>query len=125
VIRFNRPIQKQTHQMTLAEILVQEAEISEAAARREIGGYRTTDPETSKEAARSIDPSKLERKILDVLQGRPGGLTTREMAANLGIDWGSITPRLKPMVAKGLVVTTDEKRRGNSGRRSIVWKAIK
>lgn len=87
---------------------------------------RREDPKTSKEAAASLTSKVLtavEVSILDALSAAgQGGLTTREIAEVADIDWGTVTPRLKPMEEKGAVTRTDELRANPSGRRSIVWK---
>jgi predicted transcriptional regulator len=119
--RFNKPIDKHPGQLSFLEEPSPEPAKQPA---REIGAYRNTDPDTSEAAAKSLDVTKLEAKIYEAIKSRPGGLTTREMAAVLGIDWGSITPRCKPMEAKGKIYRTDERRRWKSGRYGIVWKAI-
>ena len=88
---------------------------------------RRNDPSTSKEAASSLSEetlNKVEVAILGALrEAGEHGCTTREIAAATGIDWGTVTPRLKPMESKGAVVRTDELRENPSGRRSLVWRA--
>jgi len=87
---------------------------------------RRGDPKTSKEAAASLTSeilTKVESSILDALStAGDAGLTTREIAEVAGIDWGTITPRLKPMEKKGAVTRTDRLRANPSGRKSTVWK---
>lgn len=78
---------------------------------------RRTDPDTSHEAAATVDVTHREQQVLDALAGAPGGLTTKEMEPVTGVDRLSLSPRMKPLELKGLVVRTDETRDG-----SIVWR---
>jgi hypothetical protein len=94
----------------------------------EHGGAREGDPETSWAAAFSLDPTQLYAIIVKILI-RIGPATTHEIAdASGGIGWGSITPRMRKMVEKGLVYDTGERRADRGGkdrkptkRLSIVW----
>lgn len=74
---------------------------------------RTTDPETSQHAANQVDTTKLENLITLLLQGAgPSGLTTKEMAAKSKLPRDSISPRMKSLIKKGLVLRDTEKREG-------------
>ncbi len=77
---------------------------------------RSTDPQSSHDAARSVDTSTLEALVLDVLAAYPAGLTSKELARITGEDRVTLSPRLRPLVRKGLARETNT-RRG----RSIVW----
>ena len=88
---------------------------------------RKTDPVTSHEAAEAITPSlnKIEQGIYDALCSfLPGGATADEIVEVSGIQYRTVTPRLKPMCRKGVVVDSVEYKRGDSGRRQILWMAI-
>ena len=88
---------------------------------------RKTDPVTSHEAAEAITPSlnKIEQGIYDALCSfLPGGATSDEIVEASGIQYRTVTPRLKPMCKKGFVVDSGEHKRGDSGRRQIIWMAI-
>ena len=88
---------------------------------------RKTDPVTSHEAAEAITPSlkKIEQGIYDALCSfLPGGATADEIVEASGIQYRTVTPRLKPMCRKGFVVDSGEYKRGDSGRRQILWMAI-
>ena len=78
---------------------------------------RNTDPQTSHDAAaRAMSKvSLLEYDVIGQLQ-RGGPQTTGEIAAKAEISLVSISPRMKPLEKKGLVLRTDSRRRG-----SIVW----
>ena len=88
---------------------------------------RKTDPVTSHEAAKSITPSlnKIEQGIYDTLCSfLPKGATSDEIVEASGIQYRTVTRRLKPMCKKGFVVDSGEHKRGDSGRRQIVWMAV-
>ncbi len=82
---------------------------------------RGNDPETSHEAAASIAVSPLRKVILSALR-KSGGATTLELVALTGVPHVTISPQLRPMARRKMVIDTGEKRVGETGRRSIVWK---
>lgn len=87
---------------------------------------RASDPITSIEAAEKIDSSKLENMVYEVIARHPNGLTSDEVMAYFphhGIQ--SITPRFAPLLRKGLVEDTGEKRQGKSGRSQRVLRVVK
>ena len=87
---------------------------------------RKTDPVTSHEAAEAITPllNKVEQGIYDALCSfLPKGATSDEIVEASGIQYRTVTPRLKPMCKKGFVVDSGEHKRGDSGRRQIIWMA--
>ena len=86
---------------------------------------RITDPETSKEAAATVDATKLEKIVLDVIKSFPNGCISQEVECALPhIRASSITTRYRPLMKKGLIEFTDEKRPGFSGRNQRVMRAI-
>ena len=88
---------------------------------------RKTDPVTSHEAAEKITPhlgtidDAIYKALLEVGER---GATSDEIVKMTDIKYRSVTPRLKPMCKKGLVVDSGECRNGDSGRRQIIWRAI-
>lgn len=89
------------------------------------GGARRTDPETSHEAADSIDTTELERIVYDTIKMFPNGCIGDDvvkMLPQFGIQ--TISPRYAPLIRKGWVVDTGEKRKARSGRSQRVMKAI-
>jgi hypothetical protein len=88
---------------------------------REIGRSRQRDPLTSKKAAATVPVAELEDRVLRALRLSRDGLTTHELSFTLKVDLVSVSPRMKPLVRKGLVENSGRFRRGNSGRASIVW----
>ena len=96
----------------------------------ELGAYaRRTDPATSHAAAESVkgsEASRMESLVLGQLRDYPNrGLTTHEIAEIGLIPYESVTPRIKPLVKKGLVIDSGE-RRIPAGRTKagIVWRAV-
>ena len=87
----------------------------------QIGRARRRDPITSKRAAASAPVAELEDRVLRALRLSRDGLTTHELSFTLKVDLVSVSPRMKPLVRKGLVLNSGKFRRGNSGRASIVW----
>lgn len=87
-----------------------------------IGAYRWSDPDTSKEAAESVDVNRLEGIVLATLARYPDGLTSEQIAVKNGIALGSITPRMAPLKRKEKVIRTDETRPGAGGSQRYVWK---
>ena len=86
--------------------------------------YRRDDPETSKDAAESVSATQLERIVLSaILRSGERGMTSEEAAVAVGMELGSVTPRLSPLEAKGLIFRTERRRPGKSGRGRIVWVA--
>ena len=81
---------------------------------------RSSDPGTSHVAAALVNTTRLETIVLTYLEHNPS--TTHEIAAGTGLDLVSISPRIKPLVRKGLVEDSGELRKGPSGRKSIVWR---
>jgi hypothetical protein len=57
------------------------------------------------------------------LRAHPAGLTSHEVAAHLGLSLVTVSPRMRPLVRKNLVVDSGEKRAGVGFMNSIVWKA--
>lgn len=86
------------------------------------GFHRTKDPETSVKAAKSIDATKLELRVFDcICASGLTGRTSEEIATEINMELGSITPRMAPLEQKGLISRTETRRAGKSGRGRIVW----
>ena len=87
---------------------------------------RRHDPDTSKDAAKSVNVTKQERKVLSALR-RHGPMTQEETAKKIGEALPAISPRFRPLLNKrriaelldihGNVVT----RKGDSGRQRKVY----
>lgn len=86
---------------------------------------RHSDPETSQDAARSVEGSeatRMEAKVVATLQQTYSGMTTHEIAQYTGLSLVSVSPRIRPLCRKGLIEDSGERRMGASGRTSIVWR---
>ncbi|MBZ5700287.1 MAG: hypothetical protein LAN84_00410 [Acidobacteriia bacterium] len=92
------------------------------APAKETGRSRRRDPDTAKKAAAAVPVADLEARVLQALRLLKGA-TTHELAWFLKVDLVSVSPRMRPLAEKGLVRDSGERRRGESGRASIVWKA--
>lgn len=90
---------------------------------RESGRARRRDPDTAKKAAAKVPVADLEARVLKALRLLKGA-TTHELAWLLKVDLVSVSPRMRPLAEKGLVQDSGERRRGESGRASIVWRAV-
>jgi len=86
---------------------------------------RATDPDTSHLAAKSVDATQMEKIVLEAIAQFPEGCTADELERELpGFRWNTITPRFAPLLRKGRIVDTGERRKGVSGRSQRVLKAI-
>lgn len=87
------------------------------------GGARYTDPETSHEAAQTIDTTELERVVYETIKMFPNGCIGDDIVRMLpqyGIQ--TISPRYAPLLRKGWIVDTGERRKARSGRSQRVMK---
>lgn len=64
---------------------------------------RRADPPTARAAAARARTTNLEALVLDVLRAHPAGLTAHEVAAALGRDLVSVSPRMRPLCDTGRV----------------------
>jgi hypothetical protein len=87
-----------------------------------IARSRRSDPPTSKAAARSVNTSEIEWRVMFSLQKHPGGQTSHEVATYLHLPLVTISPRMRPLVNKNLIVDSGERRSGVGFKTSIVWK---
>ena len=82
---------------------------------------------TSAPAAHSLGPAALnamQRRVLELLQATPEGLTDEEMARRLAMNPSTQRPRRIELARRGLVVTCGT-RRTASGRNADVWRVSK
>lgn len=88
---------------------------------------RRTDPQTSRDAARSLDLNRLEAAVLSVLQRADApGLTTFEIGQASGLDRDSVSPRMPRLVRLGLVEDSGFRRQpAGKSRMAIVWAATR
>jgi predicted transcriptional regulator len=88
----------------------------ENAGYKEVGGC-------SQEAAAEMDAKTLRGEVLTCLFKR--SLTADETAARLDRSVLAVRPRLSELLLLGLIKKTKKKRMNVSGKKAIVWKAIK
>lgn len=87
---------------------------------------RKTDPETSTTAAthvRGAVASRLESVVLDLLASHPQGLTSHEIAGRAGLSLVTVSPRIRPLIRKGLVGPGGVQP-ATEGRARTIWKAL-
>ena len=86
---------------------------------------RALDPETSRQAAQSVDVERLQSEILYFLAARNNlGATASELAQLIGVPRDSISPRLKPLESLGRIARSGT-RKQLSGRSQTVWHLAK
>ena len=87
---------------------------------------RTSDPDTSHDAALGMTEerlSKLAQAALACIKAHPGGVTAQDMARLTGVDHNTMSPRLRPMADRGLIHDSGERRIPEGKTRpTIVWK---
>lgn len=86
------------------------------------GRTRKSDPRTSAKAASRVNVKRLNRQIMAALKSGP--MTTEEIALVIRRRLQSITPRMAPLVQRGLVRNSGKTRKGSSGRERIVWELV-
>ena len=86
---------------------------------------RTTDPDTSHEAALTVDTSHLESLVYEVICKHPNGVIADDVERELSyLRSHSITPRFAPLIRKGFIFDTGERRMASSGRSQRVVKVL-
>jgi hypothetical protein len=84
---------------------------------------RTDDPDTSHAAANSVDTSQLESMVYEVISKYPDGCIADDVERELAhLRSHSITPRFAPLMRKGFIFDTGERRKASSGRSQRVVK---
>lgn len=84
--------------------------------------YTEGKTDTSRAAARSIQPTKLIRdRVADLLKAHSAGLTTEEISGHLRIPYGTVQPRTSELRALGQIEDSGRRRMNGSGRSAIVW----
>ena len=122
-VRYNiyRCSKGHTFQVLRSEELRRESQDAEAL-RSEEGNdehaayARTHDPSTSHEAAKRVNVTKKENAAMRGLRFLGGRGNSKEAADAVGEHEWSISPRMKPLERKGLVIRTEERR-----DKCIVW----
>ena len=89
--------------------------------------YRKDGDVTSIEAAESLNVNRMERIVYDVIDrfGPFGCIQDQVLAKLPTYNYGTVTARFKALVEKKLIVRTDMKKKGNSGRNQRVMMSKK
>jgi hypothetical protein len=86
--------------------------------------HRRDAPETSVQAAHSVDSKTLEKLVYEVIRSHPEGCISDDILAELlGLPYGSITARYKALKTKKLIEVVGT-RVGRSGKAQGIMKAI-
>lgn len=87
---------------------------------------RASDPDTSIDAAVTVDSTTLEQMVYEAIAKHPNGCTSDELMAhfpNHGVQ--TISPRFAPLIRKGFIEDTGERRKSSTGRSQRVMKVVK
>jgi DNA-binding IclR family transcriptional regulator len=68
--------------------------------------------------------SHFSERIIDILEASPTGLTSKDIAAHLGVTAGSLSSRLSKLAAYG-VIGKAPRRSGCAGTRATVYEALR
>lgn len=82
---------------------------------------RKWDPDTSRAAAESVQLTGLEDRVTAALAQCPAGATSFELADLLGLSLVTVSPRMRPLVDKGIVRDSTRRMTAENGRERIVW----
>ncbi len=82
---------------------------------------RRKDPQTSKDAAKLVNTTKMEQVVYEVIASYPQGCIQDEVLAQLmSYPYSTVTARFKALIDKGYVEDTGLTRPGKSGRNQRV-----
>ncbi len=82
---------------------------------------RRKDPQTSKDAAKLVNTTKMEQVVYEVIASYPQGCIQDEVLAQLmSYPYSTVTARFKALLDKGYIVDTGLTRPGKSGRNQRV-----
>lgn len=85
---------------------------------------RGSDPDTSHEAAASMDVvtvSKLQLIVLRAVHSLGGSGITEEVVEVSGNTWRTITPRFRPLVRMGFLSTPGKRKSPTTNRPQTIW----
>jgi hypothetical protein len=86
------------------------------------GMARVSDPETSREAAASVDTGRFEQAVVNALRSHPDS-SIQDVVEITGERYRSISPRFAPPRRKGLIYVSGTKRAAQTGRTVQTWRA--
>lgn len=93
----------------------------------EHGAARSTDPQTSHDAAKRESVGKIFAEILEQLRHSPHGMTNWELTRAIGRPYSSITPRMVKLEEKGHIYRSGPRFSENGYhkfRNQTVWNFI-
>lgn len=96
--------------------------------REEVPGYRITDPETSRDAFNNVCIPQREQDVLDALMSLGGSGSDEQIADVLSHVYSrqeipsNVSPRIKPLMRKGLVEKVSYKVKSRQGQMCRVSK---
>jgi hypothetical protein len=84
---------------------------------------RSSDPDTSQEAAASLSEATIKQSCQQIynLIVHYGGLTTFQIVEATGLDRGNTARRITDLRQAGWIRDSGDRLTGPTGRRSIVW----
>lgn len=87
--------------------------------------HRTDSPQTSIDAANSVDTTRLEAMVREAISGfgQAGCISDQVLAKFPSLSYSSVTARYRGLLDKGFIEDTGEKRPGRSGRKQRVMRA--
>lgn len=88
------------------------------------GLARTSDPATAKDAAAETRARILEKIVLQALAKSEDGLTSEQCAAATQLSLVTVSPRMRPLVRRGKIYESKDRRPNISGKMAIVWKVM-
>jgi hypothetical protein len=86
---------------------------------------RRRDPDTSHQAAGSVDTTRLEQMVYEAIKsfGRSGCISDQILSQFSTFPYSSVTARYRALMDKGLIEDTGERMPGRSGRSQRVMRA--
>ena len=86
---------------------------------------RRNDPDTSHEAAESVDSTKLEKMVYETIRshGSNGCISDRVRMLHPAYPYSSITARYRALLDKGMIIDSGVRMPGRSGRNQRVMVA--
>jgi len=87
---------------------------------------RASDPDTSRDAAETVDTTRLEALVYETVCKYKDGCIADDVIRDLAyLRAHSVIPRFAPLIRKGFIVDTGERRIASSGRgQRVVKKAV-
>lgn len=86
---------------------------------------RKNDPQTSKDAAKHLNSTNMEKVVYEAIKTFPSGCISDQVQDVLDMyAYSTVTARFSALYRKGLIEYTGELRKGRSGRSQRVMRAL-